>query len=455
MKNRHPNINNFCYLLFSGIFLQGLGMVYRLWLAGRIGADGLGLFQIAYSVYRLLAGIATIGLPLALTKWVAEFLSDKKEKKIIALRQWAISTIRKTSIGMAFILLISAKVTAEHIFAEPRAAALFVILTVALPFSAASSIYRGYFQGFSQMAPSAVSEITEQSVEWLFTFTVLSLFVKLNDIAYLFPVIGLTLGEIACFLTLRNYVKKQSDFRTNKLEKREQLPHKDIFDYSRPLLFNQITATVGNASESALIPHLLVNCGYSGIEATRALGLLNGMAIPLAVVPLLFLMPLTAVLSPQISQRAKNPNPAFRKKIALYYWVASIFSIIGAINLFIFAPRLTEILYQSTETAPLIRILAIFLPFCAVTSLNLTILSSLGFSNKVFSLSLWTLGVKTTSLFCFIPFFGLKGAALSSLSAHIFIFLASLPEILRYTNVLGAKNLPTKQPPYCCPKERP
>jgi stage V sporulation protein B len=83
MKTR-PNLVNFFYLVGSGLIVQFAGSIYRIWLARTIGPEGLGILQMIYPVYRLLSGIATIGLPMALTKWVAEFLACNQTPKIVA-----------------------------------------------------------------------------------------------------------------------------------------------------------------------------------------------------------------------------------------------------------------------------------------------------------------------------------------------------------------------------------
>jgi hypothetical protein len=84
MKKR-PNLRNFFYLVGSGFIIQLAGTVYRIWLARRIGPEGLGILQMIYPVYRLLSGLATIGLPLALTKWTAEYLAARQYQELNSL----------------------------------------------------------------------------------------------------------------------------------------------------------------------------------------------------------------------------------------------------------------------------------------------------------------------------------------------------------------------------------
>ncbi|HYH03292.1 MAG TPA: oligosaccharide flippase family protein, partial [Bacillota bacterium] len=164
MKTR-PNLKNFFYLLGSGLTIQLIGTVYRIWLARRIGAEGLGIFSMTYPVYRLLSSIATIGLPLAMTKWVAEYQTAGEYRSIGALKNWSVQIVLYTSVISAMLLLVSAPFLSHHLFSEPRVEEALTIVAWAIPFSALSAILRGYYQGFSLMGPTAISEVTEQIAE--------------------------------------------------------------------------------------------------------------------------------------------------------------------------------------------------------------------------------------------------------------------------------------------------
>ena len=82
------------------------------------------------------------------------------------------------------------------------------IVAFAIPFSALSAIYRGYFQGYSLMAPTAISEITEQAIEITSTVLLVEIFAKFMPFSnFAAPVFGLTMGEVTCLITLMIFFK--------------------------------------------------------------------------------------------------------------------------------------------------------------------------------------------------------------------------------------------------------
>lgn len=445
-----PNLHNFFYLLSSGLLIHFTGTIYRIWLARLIGAEGLGIFQMSYPVYRLLSSIAAMGLPLALTKWVAEYQAAGESGKIITLKQWAIHTVFSSSCIAATILCLGATTLSRSIFPDSRVQGAFFILALAIPFSALSSVYRGFFQGFSIMAPTAISEITEQVAEVSLTVLTLTFFSNfLSGYGYIYPVIGLTVGEVVCLATLLLYSKHHPLPQSGL----QPIPRLEILHYAGPLLLNQIVLTVGMSSEAALIPRLLGQVYSSPADCTRWFGILNGMAAPIAYFPLIFLAPLSTILSPQVSAAMTNHSlKTLIPKIYLFYFSSLALSLAGGIAIFAYAPELTQLLYQNRLPVSSIRILSISLPFIALAALNLTILGAIGSSEKILTLSLWSIGLKTALFFILIPKLGINGAAWSMTITHIFTFIATQVEIHPYLTDFSVQILPKSPQPFRYPR---
>ena len=71
-------LKNAMLLTLSGFVLRGVGMLFRVWLAAWIGAEGMGLYQLALSVYNLAVTFATAGISVAATRLVAEELAGEQ-----------------------------------------------------------------------------------------------------------------------------------------------------------------------------------------------------------------------------------------------------------------------------------------------------------------------------------------------------------------------------------------
>ena len=428
-----PNLVNFIYLVGSGLIIQLIGTIYRIWLARAIGAEGLGIMQMIYPVYRLLSGVASLGLPMVLTKWVAEYLASHEYEKIESLKRWAFKVTIFSSLATGTLLFLCTPVLGKYVFTDPRVKEALFIVTLAIPFSALSSIYRGYFQGHSKMAPTAVSEITEQVIEISVTLIFLSLAsVLLQFSTYTIPIIGLTMGEVTCWLTLRIFLKTRHAGapETSGNTSEFNISRYKIFRYAWPLLINQIVTSVSMASEGIIIPRLLINSGLSAHAGTELFGKLTGMAEPVAYFPLIFLVPLGSVLSPQISYavKAKNFNRV-HKKVSLYYLVSVLICIVCFFTILFVAAPLSQFFYNDSSPVNLIRLMVIGLPFTGIAILNIAIMAATGATDKILWLSIWAMGLKTFLLIVLIPATGIKGAAWAINSTQIFIALASLREV--------------------------
>ncbi|MBB6023924.1 O-antigen/teichoic acid export membrane protein [Paenibacillus sp. JGP012] len=157
--------------LLQGAFILGLAAIISKIIGAfqkiplqNLGGDGVfGIYNTVYPLYMLIITIAAAGLPLAVSKFVAEQQ---------ALGQWAESRriIRISSLllaGFGFITAIvmyasapwiAALIGNQHVIPSIRAASL-ALLCVPL-----MTGLRGYFQGMQQMMPTAISQVVEQTV---------------------------------------------------------------------------------------------------------------------------------------------------------------------------------------------------------------------------------------------------------------------------------------------------
>jgi stage V sporulation protein B len=444
-RNSRPNLRNFFYLVTSGLIIQLAGSIYRIWLANRIGAEGLGILQMVYPVYRLLSGLATLGFPLALTKWSAEYLAAGRYLEIKSLIKWAIRLVSVSAMGACLALFLSAPLLGRFVYTDGRVSEALYVIALAIPFSALSAIYRGYFQGHSRMAPMAASELTEQTVEIGFTFLLISFF--FNQLPFApgtTPVLGLTLGEVTCWITLLCFRKNASPVMPGTLTQPAlipvpSLPRREIFQYSWPLLLNQIVSSVSMASEGIIIPRLLMAGGISATVGTRLFGQLTGMAEPISYFPLILLAPLASVLSPQVSAALQTGAlERMKKKVRFFYTVTIILCLACFLGIMLLAGPISRILYHSVAPAPLIQLMVIGLPFTGVAILNISILGAAGATDKILMISFWAMGLKAFCFVVLIPLLGITGAAWAINITQIFLALGSMVELRRTLPAHGA-----------------
>lgn len=91
-QKRHCGENlseNAALLTVAGFALRALGMVFRVFVAARLGPEGMGLYQLILSVYMVFVSLASAGINVASTRLGAQCLTRGAAwpRRCAALRQ--------------------------------------------------------------------------------------------------------------------------------------------------------------------------------------------------------------------------------------------------------------------------------------------------------------------------------------------------------------------------------
>ena len=157
-------IKNAAILTASSLILRFAGIIFKVWLAAKIGAEGIGLYQLVFSVYMFAATFATSGICTAVTRLVSEELvvGNKSGVKRILFR------CVELSLAIAFftilVLFFGADFIASYLLKDIRAALSLKILAFSLPFMGISSCIKGYFIARRNATPSSMAQVHEQAV---------------------------------------------------------------------------------------------------------------------------------------------------------------------------------------------------------------------------------------------------------------------------------------------------
>jgi len=151
-------------LSIAGIISKVLGAVYRIPFARLVGDEGVGLYQMAYPFYTLILAVSTAGIPLAISKLVAERQFRNDQRGIQRVFRLSMVLLLVAGVLASIGLYMSAEYIAVNILKEPRAALSLKANAPAIIFTFAMSTLRGYFQGFQTMTPTAISQVFEQLI---------------------------------------------------------------------------------------------------------------------------------------------------------------------------------------------------------------------------------------------------------------------------------------------------
>jgi stage V sporulation protein B len=201
-------------ILFAALIITKLiGAVLRIPLTNILGGLGMGYFSTAYSLFSPVYAVTVAALPTVIMRLTAQHsacagnLTAENTAAILNIRRAGLLiAITLGSIGTAAILVIAAPFS-RYVADDPSALPALLVIAPALLISSVSAIYRGYYEGLSNMMPTAISQIIEAVVK-----SAVGIFLALalleHSIAYAAAgaIAGITVAEFfgLAFLVLRS-----------------------------------------------------------------------------------------------------------------------------------------------------------------------------------------------------------------------------------------------------------
>lgn len=183
-------------LLLSTVTVKVISAIYKIPLTAFIGGVGRGYFAYAYNLCLPIHAVTMGAFPIALSKLVSTYNSKGDTNKVLSLKKGSFRLFSLVGfVGMA-VLLCAAKPYSDLVAHSPKAIYTVSVLAPSVLFSCIGASYRGYFEGFLNMIPTAVS----QTIDALFKMVFGLLFAKYS-MAYLFQryqATGMVLGTTAC-----------------------------------------------------------------------------------------------------------------------------------------------------------------------------------------------------------------------------------------------------------------
>ena len=163
-------------LILSGaiVLVKVLSILFKLYVANKIGYGGTGLYSTAYNIYTPIYSIALAGLPTAVSKMVASEMAQGRYKDVKKL--FGVSNMLFTFAGLigTAIMLLLAYPFAKSV-GSMNALPSIIAIAPSLFFCCVMSGYRGYYQGMRNMTPSAVSQIFEAGGKLIFGWLFLNI----------------------------------------------------------------------------------------------------------------------------------------------------------------------------------------------------------------------------------------------------------------------------------------
>ncbi|MBP3962678.1 stage V sporulation protein B [Paenibacillus lignilyticus] len=393
-----------------------LGFISGMFVARALGAEGIGLLMMAHPLVPLVITITELGLPVAISKLVAEAYARDEKVKVRRILHVSLAVTGFLSVALTTLSLLGSHWIASILLSDQRAYYAMLAITPIAPIVAVSAVLKGYFRGVQRMKVIAASDVLEYSVQ---IASVLALVHLLLPYGVAYAAAGamaasviseaISLSFLVVSYKVRGEAKLPGETWTGHL-KQGKKTLTELLQIGLPTTGQGIVHSVYSAFQPLLIATSLALAGISTALATKQFGMLAGYAFPLLYMPSFITQSLSTALIPAIGEAAANKNDRLmheRMNQAL-----NLGLLIGApatVILFQWATPLTKLVYNAPEAGLLLKILAPMFFLHYFDAPLHAILLGLGRA----SATLWNYIVSTTfkaiAIFVFGSQFGIVG----------------------------------------------
>ncbi|MFI3324580.1 MAG: polysaccharide biosynthesis C-terminal domain-containing protein [Clostridia bacterium] len=151
-------------LSLSMIMVKIMGAMFKIPLISIINENGMGYYNTAFSLYSVFYSLSTAGFPTAISRLVSENLAKGNYTNILKIKKISLPIFVLLGIISSLIMLIIAKPYTNFI-GNSLAYLPIIALTPSIFFCSVISVYKGYYQGLSNMYPTAFCEIIEALIK--------------------------------------------------------------------------------------------------------------------------------------------------------------------------------------------------------------------------------------------------------------------------------------------------
>ena len=392
----------------TSLILKCAGLFFRVYLSNTIGAEGMGLYQLIFSMYVFLISLSSAGVSLSVTRIVSEQMGrcalNAKRQVVKDACIYVICTFLIILIAISFF----ASEICEHFLNDRRCTESIKILTLSLVFIGFSAVFKGYFTAEGKAYHISNSQILEDFVK---IFTVVFLFAKygVHDIVYACRVImwSIVLAEMSScaflYVFYKKSVRKTSAHCKKNLTKRLLTT---IFTIS----LGSIITSFLHMAENVLIPSGLLKYGNSAKNALSLYGMLRGMAMPILLFPSSVINAFSMMLVPEITKA-----DAGGEKRKINYAIYRVFQFTFVISIFIsgifiaYSDNIGLLVYKSSDVGKIIKILAPYLPFMYVDGVIFAILAGLDMQKTALAITAADSLARVGLIYFLVPKFGFSG----------------------------------------------
>ncbi|MCD7811431.1 MAG: polysaccharide biosynthesis C-terminal domain-containing protein [Ruminococcus sp.] len=453
-------------LMASAVLAKLLGALFKIPLTNILGGVGMSYFSCAYSLFMPIYALTVTGLSAAVARMTAQSAALGMYENAKRVRRTALALFSAAGLAGSVLILLLAKPFCVYAVDCSEAAAAVAMIAPSVFFGCVTSVERGYYEGLSNMYPTALSQLAEGLVKVaaglsLCSFVtenaeaVMEKFPCITDIRALAAaagILGVTLssaGAALFFAVVRIFDRKRFHEGEGTL-----MGHREI---SRELVSTAlptgVSAVVTNLTGLIDMGTMIgciscFGCGFappSGVSEEELPHFVYGSFAGIALTVFNLVPSVTNMLGkgilPSVTEAWENHDvKALSQRAMQALLTAAVIAAPAACGMAALSGEVLHFLFpkQSDEVEICINSLRLLMPGMVCLCLSFPIFSMLQAIGKPSSpLKIMLLGaaVKLVGNLALIPIMGADGAALSTSVCYGLILAVSLRLLLKKTGI--------------------
>lgn len=435
MSARSSMFQSALLLTLANLAMRGVAMMFQIYLAGQVGAAGVGLLQLILTVNAFAVTVGTSGIRVAAMYLSAEEYGLRRFFGIRQAMAWCIGAGLALSALVGGAMALCAGQLALGWVKDLRAAASLRLLGLTLPLTCLSTILAGYFTACGQVRRLVAVELADRVASVGLTVWLLGLGVP-GDLSHACVcIVGgsalASVGSVAVLLALLLV-----NFRSYGAGGENLGMGRRLLRFCVPVALNDYLRSGLGTLEQFLIPYGLARSGGSRTRALADYGTIHGMVFPVLMFPSTVLYAVADLLVPELARcRAEQNQAKIRRVTDGCLRASALFAAVVAGLLFVLAEPLGLLLYGSPDAGRYLRAFAPLVPMlyldCIVDGMHK------GLGQQVYCVRVNTLTnlMDVVFLFLLLPRYGIGGYFATFLLTHAVNFFLSLRRLLQLSGL--------------------
>ncbi|WP_449403233.1 putative polysaccharide biosynthesis protein [Exiguobacterium artemiae] len=362
-------------MLLSGASLisRALGLIYLFPFQFMVGATGIMFYTYAYNYYAIMIGLATAGIPVAVSKFVAKYNAMGEYDTSERLYRSGLKIMSITGIVSFLALFLLAPYLAHRAIpggdVDSASYVDAVTMTIrgvsfALILIPAMSMTRGYFQGYQSMGPTAISQILEQIVRIIFLLAGVSIAIYLFDTdaawAATIATFSAFIGAIGSVAVLVYYFRKRAPglkaLRDGQTTISPNRPlsglYKELLTYAIPIVMVGLSTPLYQVIDQNTMNAALQSIGYTLEAAGNATAYLIADSHKIVLIPVSVATGLSLSATPLLTASfTQGDMRKVRKQISQIYQLAFFVTIPAVVGMILLSEETFHVLFPRDQAA--------------------------------------------------------------------------------------------------------